>query len=522
MKKNMSKLSIWANLFLLFLLLVSCNNLDDINKRLDNLELTNEYSVPKLTSLEFLVTDNPVQLVNNVSGEIIGDSIIECWIPNFVWDKELVPSLSYIGDSIYLNGSKYELKGGLKGAKIDFKKPVLITIYSRGVTANYILYVHTFTGLPVLWIETEGREDILTKEYQSAYLRIIEDAVTRSAGDVVEGKVQIKCRGNTSYTSTDKKSYTIKFDEKVSLFDEPKDKSYVLIANAFDKTMLRNYLGYYMGKISNMDYSPNSHYVEVMLNGRYHGTYLFADKLKISKHRVNVGDDGFLLEIDPRAIKDNEVYFTTEKLAQPISIKDPDVVIDDENYNYIKDFVNTAERHLFSDSFKDAKEGWQKYMDIETFADWYIIEEIAKNGDARMYSSCYMNLKRGEKLKMGPVWDFDATFGNNIDYYQPEGFLVIESKWMQRLFSDPAFNAKVKERFMYFYNHKMDFLNMLNSMASYLDRSAKENNDRWHFFHETHFNSHDIWGTYSNEVTWLKNWLINRMDWMKDEFESIQ
>ena len=82
---------------------------------------------------------------------------------------------------------------------------------------------------------------------------------------------------------------------------KPKDKSWVLLANFADKTMLRNYLAFYMGRISNLDYTPRSHFVELMLNGRYNGTYQLCEKLKISGDRVNVGDDGFLMEIDARA-----------------------------------------------------------------------------------------------------------------------------------------------------------------------------------------------------------------------------
>ena len=166
------------------------------------------------------------------------------------------------------------------------------------------------------------------------------------AEPVTEADVKIKGRGNSTWAMA-KKPYALKFDEKISLLDEPKDKSWVLLANYADKTSLRNQTAFYMGSISNLDYTPRFHFVDLMLNGRYNGTYQLGEKIKISKDRVNVGDDGFLLEIDAKAGAD-EITFYTNHLNHPVNIKDPDVEVDDENYNYIKDYVITAEDALFS------------------------------------------------------------------------------------------------------------------------------------------------------------------------------
>ena len=174
--------------------------------------------------------------------------------------------------------------------------------------------------------------------------------------------------------------------------------------------MVRNQTAFYMGKLSYLEYTPQFHFVELFLNGQYHGTYMVGDKLKIGKNRVNVGDEGFLLEVDERAEEENGVFFRTDSLRQPINIKDPDVNYDDVNYVYIMDYVRSAEKVLFSENFKDKDNGWRKYMDIVSFVDWYLINEIVKNGDAAFYTSTYMNLKRGDKLKMGPLWDFDTSF----------------------------------------------------------------------------------------------------------------
>lgn len=243
--------------------------------------------------------------------------------------------------------------------------------------------------------------------------------------------------------------------------------------------------------------------------------------MKIAEHRVNVGADGFLLEVDQRAVREEEVFFTTNELPQPVNIKDPEVQVGDENYNYIMNFVKEAEQSLFSDNFMDINDGWQKYLDIETFADWYLIEEIAENGDARFYTSCFMNLKRGGKLKMGPVWDFDVTFGNNKAYHFIDGFLANETKWMQRLLQDPAFREKVKERFLYFYSHKDELLYFINDYAQHIRRSIVEDNNKWNVLYNPHqYFNYNVLGAYENEVTWLKEWLVKRLEWMKQTYEK--
>lgn len=354
-------------------------------------------------------------------------------------------------------------------------------------------------------------------------MRVVEDVVTRSPGDVVETTIKIRGRGNSSWLFADKKSYRIKCDEKISVFGEHKDKDWVMIANYFDKTSLRNITAFYMGTLSILDYTPHFHFVELMKNGKYHGQYLFGEKLKINGHRVNVGDDGYLLEIDERAVDEGATYFRVKHLKQPVNIKDPDMTIDSEPYQYIKKFISTADSVLFSDSFSDKSNGWQKYMDMDSFVDWYLINEIARNGDAVLYTSCYMNMKRNGKLKMGPIWDFDVAFGNNTNpnVYPYEGFYIKNSTWYERLFEDPAFVSRVKERFAYFYSKKDQIINEINENARYLRYSVVEDNNKWGYFYTPTFANNDVWGNYYNEVTCFKQWLINRFEWLNSNIANL-
>ena len=210
--------------------------------------------------------------------------------------------------------------------------------FSAGETYCFTKSEMTQT-LPMVSISTPNNQPITSKEeYISNSLISVSD---------VDGKYfNIKGRGNSTWNAP-KKPYAIKFDKKVSLMSLPEDKSWVMLANYFDASLLRNDLAFYMGqKMSHLDYTPHFYSVELTLNGEYKGIYQLGEKLKISKKRVNVGDDGFLLEIDAKAGSD-EITFSTPFLEQPVSIKDPDVVEGDDNYNWVKNFVTEAEAALF-------------------------------------------------------------------------------------------------------------------------------------------------------------------------------
>ena len=476
--------------------------------------------VPRLLTMEFKAEDNPVQLFEDVGCTIVGDSVVECWLPSIVDNKQLVARFTIDGDEVTIGG-ELAMSGNTRH---DYKTPQKLTVMAAREEKDYSVYVHAFTGLPVLWIETKERAEVMSKEeYVDAKFRLVEDVVTRSAGDVVEVEGQIKGRGNSTWLFP-KKPYRLKLNEKTGFLGEAKDKAWVLLANYADKTQLRNSVAFYMSSISNLDYTPRSHFVEVMLNGRYNGTYQLCEKVKVSDDRVNVGDEGYLLEVDARVSEEADGrYFYVDGIENLISIKHPAVEFDDIDYTFIRDYVKAASTVLFRSYFTNPDRGWQKYLDMDSFVDWYLINEICKNSDAVFYTSCFMHKTRAGKLKMGPVWDFDISLGN-VDYvtnYDPEGFWIKQVKWYNRLLMDPAFVERVKERFDYFYSRRYDIIMHINDDAKYLRRSAAENNNRWGTLYNYTWPNYDIWGSYENEVQWLKNWLLQRFEWLKGEFDGM-
>lgn len=411
------------------------------------------------------------------------------------------------------------------GGIYDFRRPITLTLNSGMKTKIYTMFVHSFTGIPVIWIETEHRTDITSKEeYLQASFKLEVGQITRVPGDVIQDSVQIKGRGNSSW-EFDKKSYRLKFHKEVSLLGEPKDKSWILLANYNDKTMLRNQISFFMGKMSKLEWTPRAHFVELILNGKYNGTYLLCEKIKVSEHRVNIGNDGILMELDAYASKESDSrYFRTEHLPHEVNIKAPHVEYDDDIFNFAKKYMMEAERALFSKFFTDEIKGWRKYMDQDSFVDWYLINEIAKNPDAWGWSSIFFNYKQGEKLKMGPVWDFDMAYGNT-DYSEesrsPEGFWVREMPWFAKLYEDPYFVKLLKERFNFFYGQKETIFREINDNAQYLRHAVAENENRWHTLYTYNWRNANIWGSYDNEVQFMKQWLNARFEWMKDVYDSM-
>lgn len=471
----------------------------------------------KLISFKFLAENNPKNLLKDVEFEISSDNEISCFIPYILENKKFIPTYE-ISDGILTVNDEEVISGK---TELDCSLPIELKLASENETVIYHLSIRYFTGLPIVYIDTEEKQPIESKdEYVKGTIRIVSNNVNGIPD--FESVMKIKGRGNTTW-GMPKKPYKIKFDSKVSLLGEPEDKEWVLLANYADKTQLRNEIAFFMGEMSVLEYTPRTNFVEVVLNGVYNGTYQLGEQLKISKNRVNVGDDGFLLEIDGKAAEE-DITFKVSHIGQPINIKDPDVEVGSDDYNFVVNYLNTTDQVLFSEDFADPVEGYKKYIDVESFVDWYLINEITKNPDSRFFTSCYMNLSREGKLKMGPLWDFDIAFGN-IDYHPQviglEGFWVKTSPWFTRLFEDPAFVSLVKERFAYFYGKQNEIFLEINRNAEYLQYAAVENNNKWGTLYNYTWPNYEILGKYQNEVQNMKNWLNRRLEWLNNAISAL-
>ena len=382
------------------------------------------------------------------------------------------------------------------------------------------------TGLPVVIINTPNAAPIVSKEEY-----VTGSSITLLNADMTydfQGEMKIKGRGNSTWGAP-KKPYKLKFDKKQSLYGMPKDKEWVLLANYYDKTMLRTDVAYWMASnYGEFDYVPRFCFVDLMLNGMYCGTYQIGEQLKIGENRVNVGEDGFLLEIDGKASLD-DVTFNIEHIAQPINIKDPDVVAGDVNYNYVVDYVSRADAALYAENWLDEEKGYKSLIDMQSFVEWYLMMEITKNADAHFLTSCYMNLSREGKLKMGPLWDFDVSCGGYPTYWSvsssainnPEGYRIKSASWISRMFDDPDFVTAVKEKFNDYYNHKSQILNHIDEVANTNRRSVIANNYIWGVLCDANSSPAVVISEYEDRTHYLKSWLKDRLDWLKSQYDAM-
>ncbi len=475
---------------------------------------------PKLLSMEFVAADNPLQLIENVKCTIIGDSAVECRILNITSSKVLIPRFTFQGSVVTINGE--EVESGV--SEIDFSQPVVLSIITPKTIKDYTVYVGAYTGLPTVWLETTTHKDIESSEkFVNGRLKLAATPGTSQNGYVTQANGKIKISGTVYWYHSRihedpqlaKNAYSLIFNDNVSLFGDPAGKTWDFYTSTSDKTMLHSQTAFYLGSISTLEYTPRFYHVNLLMNGRYYGTYLMGENLEASEGRVNVGSDGFVLGIGASAAGPS---FTTSHLESAVSVIAPSSSQSDAGVAYVSDFIATAEDALFSSDFTDESNGWQKYMDIDSFVDWYLINEISKNEDGAFRSNCMMNLTRGGKLKMGPLWGFEKAFSVGAS---PSGFVIKNVDWYARLFEDPAFVAKVKERYDYFYSHKNDIITEVSNMAQYLKYAIQEDNNKWYTFSSDLIAGDQVWALYQTSVYAMEDWLNTRMDWLKGEFDAM-
>lgn len=500
---------------------------EKIQKRLQELEDSLNTVEPFLLSMEFLAADNPYQMIENATCTIIGDSAVECRILNITDDKVLIPRFTFQGSVVTING--VEATSG--ETSFDFSSPVVLSVITAKDIKDYKVYVNAYTGLPSAWVDTNGHYNVANaNQYYGGSFKLIASQTTIGSGNAVT-KASMKIMGmsplrwyRSDYavsTCDDmlpaKNTYIVRFNNSISLFDEPNGQAWRLCPNNNDLTFLHNQIAFYMSSISNLEYTPRMHFVDFFLNKTFFGTYGMVERLESSENRVNVGNDGFILSI---GADEAGSTFYTKYLERPVTVLAPGSPSADA-VSYASVFVQTAENALFSSNFTDVSTGWQKYMDMDSFVDWYLINEIAKNPDGAFISNCVMNLQVGGKLKMGPLWDFEEAF-SNLSQETSSGFLIKNVNWYARLFQDPAFVAKVKERFAYFYDHQQDIISDINANAEYLKYAVLENDNRWNNFAKyKSSSSSDTWVLYGMAIGNMKSWLVARMNWLKKEFDAM-
>lgn len=416
----------------------------------------------------------------------------------------------------------------VSGATInDFRKELEYKVYGDDdivKTYTVSLVCPQLSGLPVFKIDTESGLDITSKEeYQTADIRLTDSKNTEYS---FTSTTEIRGRGNSTW-SYDKKPYRLKFFEKISLFGYPAEKSWVLLANWLDPTFLMNAIAFEMGNRFGLPYTNHSTHIELFLNGKYKGNYVLTEQVQVKKNRVNVDEKkGFLIELD--SYYDEDPKFKTNILRLPIMIKSPEDLDNPSGYDFVKEAVNELEAALYASDFPN--NGYQNLIDVNTFIDFMLVNEIVRNIEVKHPKSIYMYKKDqspDSKICMGPLWDFDWAFGYQEHGQRGDYFMTskmtdilikpndqnnawIGHRFFGRFLDDPDFRAKYKARWNEHYvAGKMNIDVLLGDMVVYLEKSQTEDYKLWN----NPFN-------HKNQISQLKSWWNQRIDYLNREINK--
>ncbi len=349
----------------------------------------------------------------------------------------------------------------------------------------------SFSGtLPVMYINTEGYRDITSKDY---YLHAdwwidamgIEGYESLGSSAHPLG-MQIKGRGNYTWSNMDKKPFRLKFDNKQKPLGMNSNKHFCLLATDY----WSNPLGFELSRRIGLAYTPAQEPVEVVLNGQYIGLYFLTEKIRIDKNRVNVieqdnGDEdpnlitgGWLLELGNRIVENQFIVYEDHDTWIGVEYQSPDS-LSQAQYDYIYQFFTDTNSAIHAtDSIDSIASNWQQYIDIDTLACFYIVNEIADNIES-FSNSLFVHKQRGDstKLLFGPVWDFGAAYNRQL----PEGPCFIYENnsyvihWLRTLATFPEFQHAVKQHW-----DRLNDAGALETMEQYMDSVVDKINPASH------------------------------------------
>ena len=381
--------------------------------------------------------------------------------------------------SVFVNGEEQKSGESVQ----DFADEVVYVVGDKGFRVR----LTNFTGLPVISIYTDDRGPVTSKEdWKSATLSI---NGMGQFDDLQDAVVNIRGRGNTTW-GWDKKPYALKFEKKTSVLGMPKHKRWVLLANAMDRTMIRNRVAFKVAQQTSLAWTPRNEFAEIFLNGKHLGCYLVAEHIKVDENRVNITEispednegealtGGYLFELDFHF--DNEWQWRTPRNI-PFAIKSPDEEdLTPEQFQWAQEYINSLEGLLYSEDYLSPERGYANYIDQQSFIDYWLVFEVCLNHEIGNPGSVYMYKDRGGKLHAGPIWDFDwGTFSYNVSTSAKGKIYLTGVLWYGRLFRDAEFKALAKERWAEIYPRLQNLLGFIDEQEEYLALSAQRNFALW-------------------------------------------
>ena len=368
------------------------------------------------------------------------------------------------------------------------------------------------------------------------------------------GQISIERRGSSSNTFP-AKSYGLEtngpnlVNYNASIFDWPDDNDWILYAPYTDKAMIRNVLTYQWGR--DMDnYAPRTKLCELILNNEYMGVYVFMERIKINPGRVSIDQlnyedtldnqltGGYILKVDKTTAGGIIAWPSPYPPASPgngtigIQLHDPEIdTIHPLQLAYIQSYFTAFENALADTNYTDPIQGYAPYIDVKSFIDFFLANELTKNVDGYRISS-YLYKERyseGGKLVAGPLWDFNIALGN-ANYCQGNttsgwaknfnsicgGGLLIPF-WWDRLLSDSTFANLTNCRWQELRQGPLSdtiIMAMIDSFALVLNAPSQRHYIRWPILGTYVWPNNFIGQSFAEEINYLKTWISNRLVWM--------
>jgi hypothetical protein len=426
----------------------------------------------------------------------------------------------------------------LKKNKLRLKKIILILVC---VLNAAVISSQTFTdsNLPIVIITTDNGAEIFDEPKILGTMKIIQrpNGARNFVSDVdteeflnYSGTIGIETRGSSSQTLP-KKPYGIDTLEddgiennSVELLGMAKENDWILNSFAFDDSMMRDYISYEMTRKMGQ-YAANLRYCEVVLNGEYIGLYALSEKIKRDGDRVDIAklkDDenafpevtgGYLMQTDRPSDEDPNAWESNG--AGYIHEKPNSDDITAVQSSYIESVFRGLDENA---SNSEITNGYPSLIDVPSFVDYMLIAEIASNVDAYALST-YYHKDRGGKLRAGPVWDYNLTYGNDLfqwgydrsftDVWQ-FNYSNTGAYFWNDLFSDATFKCYASKRFNEVTNtgaplNYETISDLIDATVTLISEAVVRENERWNTIED-----------FSGEITAMKSWIQERTQWMRD------
>lgn len=437
-----------------------------------------------------------------------------------------------------------------------FLRSILVLIFyiSVGQLSAQLLR----SNLPIVVINTRNQY-IPDDQKIDVEMKIIDPPsyyqTEKDDANVFSGMVGIELRGSSSQ-SFPKKAYSFETrddlgeDKDVSLFGWPEESDYILYPSYHEKSLMHNVLAMELYRAMGF-YASRTQFVEVLIDQNYMGVYVVMEKIKRSKGRVDIaklepeeitGDEltgGYIIKIDKQTGNQSGGWLSN---YPSLSIFPKNIFFqyhypEDGAYQqraYIKDYVSSFESALKSPFYKDVDKGYRKWINVERFIYYWILNEVSRNVDGYRLSTFLYKDKdsNGGKLTIGPPWDFDIAFGNadycNGQSYQgfswqfnticPEDGYQIPF-WWDKLLQDSFFLDSLSK--VYDYQRKEGSLRkefiyaLIDSMSYEIQEAQARNFKKWNILGQYVWpNPSPIPSSWQGEVQELKNWIVERLIWL--------